>query len=214
MNNVILLTVTKKGGDTQNYQQLFNFADMKDVKLNDASTGIEFRYGSEGGVPVEYESTSYTSLSALGAAVNSNAPSGMFAVVGVYDPSANATQRATGAHNLLDINGNAIVLPDNTRVWDGYYEVITTFTSPTTDDATLSIGIPTDDAAGIVAAVAIDDGGNPWDAGAPKALIQVGTIAAISEKTTAARNVVITVGVEAITAGKMYVVLFCVTTPT
>ncbi len=212
MNNVILLTITKRGGDTANYQQLFNFADMKDVKLNEASTGIEFRYGSEGGVPVEFESTSYTSLSALAAAVNSNAPAGAFALVGVFDPSANATQRGVGAHNLLDVNGNALVLPDNSRVWDGYYEVITTFASPTADAATLSIGIPTDDAAGIFAATAISTG-TTWDAAAPKAIIQVGTIAAISEKTTAARNVVVTIAEEAVTAGKLYVVLFCVTTP-
>jgi hypothetical protein len=209
MANFINLTVTKYDGDTANYGQDFYPPDMKNIKLNATSTGISFSYEGH-----TYESTSYTSLSAFAAAVNTSAISGITAVVGVYDPSANTTQRATGAHNLLDVNGNAIVLPDNTRVWDGYYEVITTFTSPTTDDATLSIGIPTDDAAGIVAAVAIDDGGNPWDAGAPKAIIQVGTIAAISEKTTAARNVVVTVGVEAVTAGKMYVVLFCITTPT
>lgn len=214
MQNAILLTVTaRQGALGTTYQQIFTPSLMGDLKLNDAGTGISFSYGEENGSKVVYESTSYTSLSALSAAINISAPSGMFALVGVYDPSANASQRGTGAHNLLDVNGNALVLPDNTRVWDGYYEVITTFESPTTDDATLSIGIPTDDAAGIVAAVAIDTG-TPWDAAAPKALIQVGTIAAISEKTTAARNVVVTVGVEAVTAGKLYVVLFCITTPT
>lgn len=212
MENVILLTVTKRQGGAENYQQLFNFADMKDVKLNDDSTGISFKYGVENNVPVGFESTSYTSLSALAAAVNSNAPSGMFALVGIFDPSANASERTAAAHNLLDANGNALVLPDNTRVWDGYYEVITTFESPTADAATMSIGIPTDDVAGIFAATAISVG-TTWDAAAPKAIIQVGTIAAISEKTTAARNVQVTIGVEAVTAGKMYVVLFCITTP-
>ncbi len=114
---------------------------------------------------------------------------------------------------MKDVNGNTFYLPDNTRVWDGYYEVVTTFTSAT-DASTVSLGYAVDDVAGIFAATAISTG-TTWDAGAPKAIIQVGTIAAISEKTTAARTIDATVAAaETLTAGKFYLYLKCITTPT
>ena len=96
-------------------------------------------------------------------------------------------------------------LPDNAIVTRSWYEVITTLTSAG-DNATVSIDIPTDDVAGILAAIAIDDGTNPWDAGLFEG-IQDGTVANFSTKTTAARELSITIAVEAVTAGKF--VLFC-----
>jgi hypothetical protein len=214
MANLIVLTVTKKNGDTvTSYSQQFAPEVMRDVKINSAGTALSFAYPSQSGWD-SYESTSYTSLSVFNSAVTLASPSGTQTYVGVYDPSANTSQRAIGSHNFLDSNGNALILPDNTRVWDGYYEVVTTFTSAT-DAGTISLDIATDDVAGIFAATAISSG-TTWDAAAPKAIIQVGTIAAISEKTNSAagRAVQATVAVEALTAGKVYLVLFCVTTPT
>lgn len=213
MANLIVLTVTKENGNTVSFSQQFNPEIMREVKINDAGTALSFSYPNATGWD-SYESTSYTSLSVFNSAVTLASPSGTQTYVGVFDPSANTSQRAIGSHNFLDSNGNALILPDNTRVWDGYYEVITTFTSAT-DAGTISLDIATDDVAGIFAATAISSG-TTWDAAAPKAIIQVGTIAAISEKTNSAagRAVQATVAVEALTAGKVYLVLFCVTTPT
>lgn len=100
----------------------------------------------------------------------------------------------------VSVIGLGVTLPDNAIVTRAWYEVITTLTSAG-DNATVSIDIPTDDVAGIVAAIAIDDGTDPWDAGLFEA-IQDGTVANFSTKTTAARELSITIGVEAVTAGK------------
>lgn len=112
-----------------------------------------------------------------------------------------------GAIGAISLRGADI--PDNSRVVRSFYIVGTTFTSAT-DAATISIGLPTDDAAGIVAATAISGGGNIWDAGAHEG-IQTGTAATFSEKTTAARTPTATIAVEALTAGKLDLFLEVVT---
>jgi len=101
--------------------------------------------------------------------------------------------------------GMGVTLPDNAIVTRAWYEVISTLTS-SGDSATIALTIPTDDVAGIVAATAIDAGGDVWDAGYHEA-IQDGTAAAFSVKTTAARELTVTIAVEAVTAGAF--VLFC-----
>jgi len=113
----------------------------------------------------------------------------------------------------FDVDGGAtgdiglgVTLPDNAILVHSWYQVLTTFTSATSDTATVALGIPTDDAAGIVAALAIADGSNIWDAGNHET-IQDGTAAAFSEKCTAARELTLTIGVEAATAGKL--ILWC-----
>lgn len=116
-----------------------------------------------------------------------------------FDPSANASERTIAAHAVAE------TLPNNAVVVRAYYNTATTFTSAT-DAATISIGIPTDDAAGIKAAVAISDGTNPYDAGWFEC-IQDGTAAAFSNACTAERAITFTVAVEALTAGKL--TLFC-----
>ena len=107
--------------------------------------------------------------------------------------------KAIGAHGL------GVTLPDNAIVTRDWYEVITTFTSAT-DAATIALGVPTDAAAGIVAAIAISNGGNPWDAGNHEG-IQAGAAANFLAKLTAARELTATVAVEALTAGKL--ILYC-----
>ena len=114
--------------------------------------------------------------------------------------------KATGTHNLTTLAGKAFTLPDNARVTRAYYEVQTTFTS-STDTATMSLGIPTDDAAGIKAAISIDGSGDPWDAGIYEC-IQTGTAATMSEKTTNRfRTIDLILTLEALTAGKFVLVL-------
>jgi len=117
-----------------------------------------------------------------------------------FDPSTNASERTVAAHS------STVTLPDNAIVTRAWYEVLTTFTSAA-DTATISIGIDTDDAGGIVVAVAINDGSNPWDAGYHEG-IQDGAAANFSTKTTAAdRTIDFTVAVQALTAGKLVLFL-------
>ena len=117
---------------------------------------------------------------------------------------------ATGAISMLDSDGVVFSLPDNSIITKAYYEVITTFTSPTADIASVSLG-HADDAAGIFAATTIT-AATDWDAAIPKACIQTGVISTASLKTTAARPILFTIAVEAITAGKMHLFLEYVTT--
>jgi hypothetical protein len=128
---------------------------------------------------------------------------------------ANRIARATfdfavdgGVHNVDYDMG--VDLPDNAVVTRAWYEVITTFQSGGTDAAILGIGIPTDDAQGLVAFTSISsDVGDVWDAGYHEA-IQTGTVATFSTKTTAARAVTFSISSTAagdITAGALVVFL-------
>ena len=96
--------------------------------------------------------------------------------------------------------GLGVTIPDNAIVVRAWYEVLTTLTSAT-DAATVALTIPTDDVGGIVAAIAISDASNPWDAGNHEA-IQTGTVANFANKCTAARGLSMTIATEALTAGK------------
>ena len=137
--------------------------------------------------------TFQVSTSAGGSAVNITAASGG----GTHTARTNIIGDITfGAEGLL---------PDNAIVKRAYYDVVTTFTS-STDAATIALGIPTDDAAGIVAATAISGGGNIWDAGYHDG-IQDGAAANFANKTTAERAFTMTVATEDLTAGKMVIFL-------
>ena len=107
----------------------------------------------------------------------------------------------------VSVIGLGVTLPDNTIVTRAWYEVLTTCHSPATPDAaTISISIPVDDVDGILAAIAINDGTDPWDAGLFEA-IQDGTAANFSIKTTAAREISVEIAVEPLDAGKFVVFL-------
>ena len=121
---------------------------------------------------------------------------------------ARATYDYTEHGGAVSTIGLGVTLPDNAIVTRTYYEVITTLTSnAATDDATVSFDIPVDDVAGLVAATAINAGGNIWDAGYHDG-VQDGTAAAFAVKTTGARELSVTIGVEAIDAPGI-VVFFC-----
>lgn len=117
--------------------------------------------------------------------------------VGVFNPSANAGERTIAGHGFSPtIPTGAIV----TRAW---YKVVTTFTSAT-DAGTIALGIQVDADDSFVAAVAISDGGNPWDVGFHDSIVD-DTFLAIIGPLTGARNFTATVAVEALTAGKLVV---------
>lgn len=107
----------------------------------------------------------------------------------------------TGVTGFTDLR-NA-TLPANSRVTRVWYEVLETVTSAT-DASSIGISIPVDDINGLLAPITINDGTNPWDQGAHVG-IQNGLLTHISNKTTDARNVQLTIAGEALTAGKIVV---------
>lgn len=111
-----------------------------------------------------------------------------------FDPSGDATMRTIAGHGL------GVYVPAKAIILDGLNDVTTTFTSAT-DAATIAISV--EGANDIVAAIAISNGANPWDAGRHD-VIPVGT-AATSVKVTGAvhKEVTATVAVEVLTAGKL-----------
>lgn len=127
--------------------------------------------------------------------VQQSSSSGIQSAVFTFDASAGVS---AGAVAIGRIPAGSII----TRAW---YEVLQTFTSAT-DAATISLGIATDDPAGVVAAVAINNGANPWDHGFHEA-IQTGAAPAFSTKTTSTRNLEATVAGETLTAGRLNLVV-------
>lgn len=127
-----------------------------------------------------------------------------------FDPSANTSQRAIAAHGL------AVHIPDNAVVTRVFIDVITTFTDGDTDAATIAVHLQS--ANDVVAAIAISDASNVWDAGirgskigypnygadaAHDSAVEVAALHAASYlKMTAEREVTVTVAGVALTAGK------------
>ncbi|MHB8928767.1 MAG: capsid cement protein [Bacillota bacterium] len=103
--------------------------------------------------------------------------------------------------------GLGVSLPDNAIITRTWVEVLTTLTSAT-DAATVALKAEAAD--DIVAAIAISNVANPWDAGLHEG-VSTGT-AATMKKTTAVRELTATVAVEALTAGKFYLVVEYVVT--
>jgi hypothetical protein len=126
-----------------------------------------------------------------------------------FDPSANTAQRPIAAYGLgVYIPTKAVI----TRVW---IDVVTTFTSAGADAGTIAIHLQT--ANDVVAAIAISDASNVWDAGihgskigfpaladtaTETALVVAALFAGSVLKTTAEREITATVAVQALTAGK------------
>lgn len=121
--------------------------------------------------------------------------------------------KAIASHDLVDSEtGAAFELPLNAAIIDGVAIAKTTFTSAT-DAGTIALGIATDSAAGLKAAIAISNGANPWDANVRTALIPVGTAATITAKTTNKRKIQAVVAVEALTAGVLDVLVQYIVIP-
>jgi len=131
--------------------------------------------------------------------------------VATFDPSSNTSERAVGAHGL------GVYIPDNAIITNAWYDVITTFESPTSDAATIALSVQSAD--DLVAAIDIADSTNPYDAGVHGTLVTAPALgadaahdtalevialeAATKIKTTAERELTATIAVEAVTAGKL-----------
>ncbi len=201
--NAVAITLTKKNGDSTTATQLFNPEKMFNVKADPTvATYLGFDYPeptlADPGAISKYV-TSTLSLTSLANSINSTAPSGSQAYVGRINTTSGF---AIGTHDILDTQGNPITIPDNSRIWWGYYEVAVTFTSAT-DAATISLSIATDDVAGLKAATAISTGTTYDATGAPVLLIPQYTIGTVSERTTAARKLQYAIAGETVTAGDL-----------
>lgn len=129
--------------------------------------------------------------------------------VATFDPSGNTAERPVAAYGL------GVYLPDNAVITMAWIDVITTFTSAGADAGTIAIHIQS--ANDVVAAIAISDASNVWDAGihgskigfpaladtgTQTALLVAALFAGSMLKTTAVREITATVGGQALTAGK------------
>jgi hypothetical protein len=195
-----MLKLTVKTINGQSYaaqEQLFHEQFMENTRAE--STDTFFRY-LEKDYTVEETFAQVQALLDLQTITSGRS----LEIWGKFDATAG---KATGTYNFVDpTTGEDIVLPINAIVTDGFYKVTTTFTSAGADAGTIALGIATDDAAGLKAAVAISNGANPWDAGT-FAIIQDGAVANFSEITTADRKVNAVVATQALTAGVMLICL-------
>lgn len=126
-----------------------------------------------------------------------------------FDPSGVTGDRTIAAHGL------GVYIPINAWITNIWVDVITTFTSAT-DAGTIAISLQS--ANDVIAAIAISDATNVWDAGAhgskigypnfgadaahDSAVEVAALFAATFVKMTAEREITATVAVEALTAGK------------
>lgn len=184
------------------YDQLFEPDHMLDVRASGTDTVFEYTQGREFTVEETFSEVQ-TLLSVLYVRVRDQWLR--------FDATGG---KAIASYDLVDSDtGAAFELPLNAAVIDGVAAAKTTFTSAT-DAGTIALGIATDSAAGLKAAIAISNGANPWDAGVRTALIPVGTAATITTKTTNKRKIQAVVAVEALTAGVLDVLIKYIVFPT
>lgn len=108
------------------------------------------------------------------------------------------TDSAGVSNKTIAAHGTGVYLPINAVITKVMFHVKTTFTSAT-DAGT--IAVKSEAANDLTTAIAISDVSNPWDAGF-KAGIPVDT-AATAVFLSAEREIILTVAVEALTAGKL-----------
>ncbi len=116
---------------------------------------------------------------------------------------ARATYDFTEHGGAIGAHGLGVRLPAKSVVTKAWYEVLTTCTTAGSDAGTMALSI--ESANDLVAAIAVSDASNPWDAGF-HACIPDGTVANF-KKTTAEREITATIAVQAFTAGKFVVYL-------
>lgn len=107
-----------------------------------------------------------------------------------------------GAKNL------GVAIPAKAVICGGFVEVLTTCTTEGSDAGTMALSV--ERANDIVAAIAVSDVSNPWDAGKHAIIPKANTPESTSVKTTVARNVTATIAVQNFTAGRLNVWLYYV----
>ena len=119
-----------------------------------------------------------------------------------------AAQLVTATSGVAKGIFGATSIPDNSIIVGGFVDVITTFAGNGDDSSTISIGL--NSGVDVVAAVAIKDGGNPWDAGLHDVIPD--STGSTALKLSAARDLSVTWTAVAtdttLAAGEMDIVLF------
>lgn len=133
----------------------------------------------------------------------------------LFDTAANDSLGA--ANTTVAAHGLGVFLPINAIITNAWTDVITTFTSAT---SAATIALKVESAGDLVAGIAINSGSSRWNAGlggclpgnyaertvaGDTAILSAASMAASFFKTTVEREITATVGVEALTAGKMYI---------
>lgn len=119
------------------------------------------------------------------------------------------------ANTTIAAHGLGVFIPTGAVITDAFIDVKTTFTSAT-DAATIAGKVQS--TGDVIAGIAISDASNVWDAGlhgsilgssaertvaGDTAILAAASLAASRIKLTAEREIIATVAVEALTAGKM-----------
>ncbi len=108
-----------------------------------------------------------------------------------------------GAISAINLGNFKDLIPNDAVVVGGYVKVLTTLITAGADAGTIAVSV--EGADDIVLAIAVVDGSNPWDAGLQDVI--PARTAATMVLTTADRRVVVTIAIQAVTAGKFEVVL-------
>lgn len=171
--------VKRRDGNANEDERFLTRLDLTSIGAIGVDRGSLFRKPIDEPTPIENREPAI------------NAPANQFNAALVFDATAG---KAVGTHDL------ALTLPVGGYVTFGWIDVETTFTSAT-DAATIGIGVAVDDPSGIVAPIAISNATNPWDVGT-KPTIQTGSALNFTIRATDTRAIIVTVGSEALTAGK------------
>lgn len=195
---MIELTITKRNGITLGSAITSLFDPEKMHMPTSVSGGTEFYYPDHTGEMIKLvASESYASVKTL---IEAPSVNGFVKELWAYLDGSDGL--AVGVHNLVDfITGEEVEIPDGAIILDGFYEVDETFTTAGADAGTIGLGVATDTMV-LVTAVAVSNGGNPWDAG-KHAIIPVNTPSTIVGPATADRKLTATVAVQAVTAGEL-----------
>jgi len=147
-----------------------------------------------------------------GAVKQESGLSAQYIAAAVFDTA--GTDSSGVANTTIAAHGLGVYLPTKAIITNAWVDVITTFTSAT-DAAT--IALKAQNAGDLTAAIAISDASNVWDAGlhgclpgsyaeatvaGDTAILDAARKAASFIKLTAERELIATVAVEALTAGK------------
>jgi len=115
-------------------------------------------------------------------------------------------------------HGTGVFIPTGAIVTRAWYQVKTSFTTASTNAGTIALTLQT--AGDLVVGIAVSDGSNPWNAGLSGCLpgnpaeatvagdtgiLAAARMAATQIALTAEREIVVTVGLHALTAGKMVI---------
>lgn len=137
-----------------------------------------------------------------------------YCATAIFDTAANDSSGV--ANTTVATHGTGVYLPANAVIMNAWIDVITTFTTASADAGTIAAGY-TGAAGAFVAAIAVSAAGDVWDSGvrgslvanpsldgnSRTAIVGAAAIAATLIKLSAEKEIIVTVGGQALTAGKM-----------